>query len=26
MQDNAPIHKAYKVKEFFEEIRIKVIA
>ena len=26
MQDNAPIHKAYKVTEFFEEIRIEVIA
>ena len=26
MQDNAPIYKAYKVIEFFKEIRIKVIA
>jgi hypothetical protein len=26
IQDNAPIYKAYKVIEFFEEIRIKVIA
>ena len=26
MQDNAPIHIAYKVIEFFEEIGIKVIA
>jgi hypothetical protein len=26
MQDNAPIYKAYKVIEFFEEIGIEVIA
>ena len=26
IQDNAPIYIAYKVIEFFEEIRIKVIA
>jgi hypothetical protein len=26
MQDNAPIHKAHKVTEFFEEIGIEVIA
>ena len=26
MQDNALIHKAYKVIEFFEEIGIEVIA
>ena len=26
MQDNASIHKAHKVTEFFEEIGIKVMA
>ena len=26
MQDNAPIYKAYKVTEFFQEIRINIIA
>jgi hypothetical protein len=26
MQDNAPIYKAYKVIEFFEEMGIEVIA
>jgi hypothetical protein len=26
MQDNAPIHTAYKVTEFFEEMGIEVMA